>query len=168
MPPFLGWEAKGFRDSLGRFARRSPLMVSRRREAMRDAGRTTVKAMRFAAPKKTGEFARGIVFKTFERPGSTVMKVYATGEHAFLLPLIRYGTDPHPIPKGGSAEMMAKGYPLRFYWEKGPRGPGIYRFWSVNHPGTDPNPFVDETVAEIEPEILEGLRRAAASVARMK
>jgi hypothetical protein len=26
-------------------------------------------------------------------------------------------------------------YPLRFYWDNGPDGPGEYRFMKVNHPG---------------------------------
>jgi hypothetical protein len=42
-----------------------------------------------------------------------------------------YLIEPHVrpiVPRG-------KGYPLRFWWENGPQGPGEYRYMSVNHPG---------------------------------
>ena len=53
------------------------------------------------------------------------------------------GTKPHLIPGGlavsdkrqAAAIQMAKGYPLKFHWERGPRGPGIYHYWAVSHPG---------------------------------
>jgi hypothetical protein len=93
--------------------------------------------------------------------------IYAGGEHGFVLDFLRFGTKPHPIPRGGSAEQLAKGYPLRFYWKQGPGGPGIYYFWSVRHPGTDPNPFIDEAMAEIEDEVQTELMRVAASVAQL-
>jgi hypothetical protein len=60
---------------------------------------------------------------------------------------------------------MAKGYPLRFYWEKGPRGPGVYFYWSVNHPGTDPDPFIDLAIESAWPEMAAELRKVAARVA---
>jgi len=167
MPQVLSYRVKGYRDVLGRFAKRSAVLEARRRDAMRRVGRMVVSRLAKNAPKKTGTFARGITFRTYDRGHATQMKAYATGEHGYLLKWIREGTKPHPIPRGGSAEMMAKGYPLRFYWEKGPAGPGIYRFWSVNHPGTKPNPFIEDTVAAVEQDVIAELRMVAASVARI-
>ena len=66
---------------------------------------------------------------------------------------------------GGSAAQMAKGYPLTFYWEKGPAGKGWYSFWSVQHPGTKPSPFVDEAYREIGPQLKSDLQKVAVRVA---
>lgn len=167
MPGFLHFEAQGFRDVDGRFARRTPLLARRRREAIRNVGRMGTEALRKTAPKRTGQFARDLFFRSYDRGSMTFVKVYAGGEHAFVLDFLRYGTRAHEIPLGGSAAQMAKGYPLRFYWEKGPQGPGVYRFWSVNHPGTQPDPFIDEAMADVEDDMLAELRKVAASVARL-
>lgn len=165
---FIDYDLKGFRDVQGRFARRSDLLVSARRQAMRNVGRRAADALKARAPKRSGKFARGLVYRTYDRGDYGWVRVYSTGEHRHLLKWIVGGTRPHPIPKGGSAEQLAKGYPLRFYWEKGPNGPGIYHFWSVRHPGTKPNPFVEETMAAIGHEILAELRAVSASVVRAK
>jgi len=82
-----------------------------------------------------------------------------------VLPFLIYGTRPHTIPTGGSAAQMAKGYPLTFYWEKGPAGKGWYSFWSVQHPGTKPSPFVDEAYREIGPQLKSDLQKVAVRVA---
>lgn len=46
---------------------------------------------------------------------------------------VHQGSRPHPITPRG------KGYPLRFYWKK---VGGEVRAMRVNHPGTQPNPFL--------------------------
>ena len=167
MAGILGFRAVGYREVTGRFAKRSEVLEDRRRGAMRRAGQIGVQALRRNAPSKTGVFAAGFFARSYDRGYTSTVRIYSGGEHAFLLDWIRFGTKPHKIPRGGSAEQLAKGYPLRFYWEKGPRGPGVYAFWSVNHPGTKPNPFIEEAMAEAEPEILAELRAVAASVARL-
>ena len=113
-----------------------------RRRLLREERRELQKALRDEAPKgKTGKFARSIRAMVYDDPatGMTILEAYVPPDMADLNRWIIGGTRPHRIPRGGSAEQMAKGYPLRFYWENGPNGPGIYYFWSVWHPGTKPN-----------------------------
>jgi len=107
------------------------------------------------APTDTGIFAEGIYAEVGQTTwGDWNSHVGVRGEHAFLLDYIVGGTKPHEIPKGGSAAQLAKGYPLRFYWEKGPNGPGIYYYWSVQHPGTQPNPFHRRAFTRWRPGML--------------
>ena len=62
----------------------------------------------------------------FEALGSLACTV------GFTAPQVTFSNDlmpPHVIrPRG-------RGYPLRFWWENGPDGPGEYRYMKVNHPG---------------------------------
>ncbi len=168
MPGILHYELKGHRDAQGRFARRSEMLVVRQKRAMQRSGKIAVRAYRKHAPRDSGKFAKGFFYRSYDRGYRSFVRVYPGGEHGYLFDWIVEGTAPHPIPKGGSAAQLAKGYPLSFYWEKGPRGPGQYAFWSVNHPGTEPNPFDERALAEAGPKILEELRAVAASVARLR
>lgn len=161
----LELEALGYRDVAGRFAKRTDELQKQRRELGRQAGRVFVQALKKHAPKRTGEFAKHLFYRTYDRGSRLEVRFYAGGPHAFVLPFLTEGTRPHVIPTGGSAAQMAKGYPLRFFWEKGPRGPGIYHYWSVNHPGTKPNPFVDEARKESGEPLRRELQKAAARVA---
>ncbi len=164
----LTFEALGYRDAMGRFAKRTDLLQRERREAGRRSGRRMVGAMRRHAPRKTGAFAAGLFFRTYDYGYETQVRFYAGGAHGYLLHWITDGTGPHVIPKGGSAAQLAKGYPLTFFWEKGPQGPGIYSYWSVHHPGTEANPFVEEAYAEAGPDILADYQRVAVRVARVQ
>jgi len=161
----LTLEALGYREVTGRFARRSQVLETERRALIRNAGRTFTEALARHAPKRTGEFARGLFYRTYDRGYTSEARFYAGGKHAFVLPFLIYGTRPHTIPTGGSAAQMAKGYPLTFYWEKGPAGKGWYSFWSVQHPGTKPSPFVDEAYREIGPQLKSDLQKVAVRVA---
>jgi len=117
------------------------------REVLKRQGREFVKVMREEAPQDTGTFAKGFRYRTRQlKSGEFGMTIFAAGPHAFLMPMIVYGTKAHEIPTGGAAAQKAKGYPLKFFWQKGPNGPGIYRFWRVWHPGTKPNNFVRRTI----------------------
>lgn len=161
----LTFEAMGYRDVEGRFTRRTKKLQEERRSLIRDAGRKVLDALKRHANRDTGLFAEGLFFRTYDRGHQAEARFYAGGEHAFVLPFLIEGTRPHLIPRGGAAEMLAKGYPLRFYWEKGPAGPGIYYFWEVHHPGTKPSPFVDDARAEVEPGLFDDLRQVAIRVA---
>jgi hypothetical protein len=82
------------------------------------------------APKKSGDFANSLQTETFRKG------VSGFGFNFFepqpLGKWIRLGTKPHKIvPKGA-------GYPLAFYWAK---IGGMMYTYSVNHPGTKPNPY---------------------------
>lgn len=161
----LRYQAEGYRDVQGRFSRRTEQLARMQRDLARDEGREMVRALREAAPEKTGKFKEGIHYRTDVRHDGTTVTVYVRGEHAFLLPLLTEGTRPHQIPKGGSAEQMAKGYPLRFYWEKGPKGAGIYHFWSVQHPGFPPQFFVARVIEQRLPHMRRNLQSVARRIA---
>ena len=164
----LKFEAKGFRDTQGRMAKRSDQLADGRRELVRTEGRQMVAALRREAPKKTGAFAKGIRYLTRDQGYIASLTIYSSGEHAFLLPLIVGGTRAHEIPTGGAAAQQAKGYPLSFWWAKGPRGPGMYHFWSVMHPGTAENPFIDRAMQERYPVMKSNLQKMVAAVATME
>lgn len=157
MARLLKLEAIGYRDVLGRFARRTEALQTAKREEMRELGRGMVQALRHYAPKRSGKLAEGFGYRTDERGSSTTVTFFVGGEHAFVLPFLTEGTKPHPIyPRGD--------YPLRFFWERGPRGPGIYYYWSVSHPGTFPDPFVERAVDAMSPQFAYGLARVAKRV----
>ncbi len=153
MARMLRMEFAGYRDAQGRFARRTEELARARRGIVRQEGRALVQALKTFAPKKSGKFAEGIAYRTDERGDSTTLTIYARGEHAFLLPILTGGSRPHIIPRGGSAAQLAKGYPLRFFGQHGPRGPGIYYYWSVRHPGTEPSDFAAKAIESREPQI---------------
>lgn len=168
MATFLSLEAYGYRDALGRIARRTTELETRKREALRALGREMVAELQAEAPRKTGTFAKGLRYRSDAHGTTTTLTFYASGEHAFLLDYIRQGTRKHTIPKGGSAAQMAKGYPLRFYWPKGPRGAGFYHFWSVEHPGTKPNDFVQRALDDKTPTLRAALRKVVQQVVWLK
>lgn len=150
MANLLKFKALGFREARGRFAARDRLLQIEKRNMVRDVSREYVDVLREEAPKDKGIFADGIGFRTDDRDYVTTGTLFVAGPHAFLLDIITKGSRSHIIPKGGAAAQMVKGYPLRFFWENGPRGPDIYRFWSVRHPGTKPNDFVGRAQARLE------------------
>lgn len=165
MAKFLSLEAVGYRDALGRMAARTEALQQEKRETLRRIGRQTVAALQDAAPKRSGDFAKGIGFRTDVRGRETRLTFYVGGPHAFLLDYIRKGTRPHEIPTGGAAAQRAKGYPLRFYWPKGPHGPDIYYYWRVWHPGTKPNDFVQRVLDQQAAAYRYEIARTAQQVA---
>ena len=154
-------EAIGYRDVLGRFARRSQRLVQAQRDMVRRGAQGMLAMLRYFAPKRSGEFAAGLNYRTDETAGGTTATFYAKGKHAYLLPWIVEGTRPHIIPIGGSAAQMAKGYPLHFYWER--IGEWV-SFWSVHHPGTKPNPFIGQAMEVEWPVMKSDLRQTARRV----
>ena len=161
----MRFETQGFRDVQGRFAKRSERLAEMQRDLARKEGRAMVGLLREMAPKKSSKFAQGIHYRTTPFEGGTTVTIYVRGEHAHLLRFLVEGTHAHLIPRGGSAEQMAKGYPLRFYWEKGPRGPGVYYFWSVRHPGFEPKFLVAKAIERRLPEMRKSLQGVARRIA---
>jgi hypothetical protein len=159
----MTFEAAGYRDVQGRYAKRSEQLVQRLREGVRQETRAFVAGLRAEAPKRSGLFGQGMHYRTDVTEHGIKSTIYVKGEHAFLLPFIVKGTKEHVIPKGGSMAQLAKGYPLRFFWESGPRGPDVYYFWSVTHPGTKPDDFPQRVLDERWPEMRKMLRRVARS-----
>lgn len=165
----LKFEEIGYRDALGRFVKRERILATERDKLVTGLGDDLVHILRRRAPRKSGKFAEGIRAYGMRRVWwETELLVGAEGEHGFLLPFIKLGTRPHIIPRGGSAAQLAKGYPLSFYWEKGPRGPGWYHFWSVQHPGTKANPFIHRSLDEWRPSAADALRGLGIRVVNME
>ena len=167
MANLLKFRAIGFRNALGRFATRQRLLQVEKREMVREVSRDYVRILREESPKDTEVYANGIAYRTDDRGNITTGTVYVRGEHAFLTDIILNGSKPHVIPTGGAAAQLAKGYPLRFFWQKGPQGPGVYRFWKVNHPGTRPNDFVGRANARMARPAQERLNRVSSRVANL-
>lgn len=68
---------------------------------------------------------------TFFRTPTEVRGEVISADIGYSAPQAFYSNNlqpPHIIRSRGR-------YPLRFWWENGPDGPGEYRFMSVNHPG---------------------------------
>lgn len=152
--------AFGYRDMLGRFAKRTTALAATRRELAREAGRVMVEQLKIHAPRKTGKFAAGLFYRTYEYGDRSETRFYAGGEHSYVLPFLAEGTAAHPIPRGGTAAQQARGYPLRFFWPRGPHGPGIYRYWHVQHPGTAASPFIGRACATAQPRIAALMARS--------
>ena len=136
-----------FRDFDGRFARADKDLLNDRRDGARDLGRLFVGYAADEAPKRTGDFAKGIKFRTFQRAdslGFTISDPQPLGKW------IRLGTKPHSIrPK-------RPGYPLAFYW---PKIGGMMFTYHVNHPGTKPNAYIDRARARWEPDAQKDIKR---------
>lgn len=161
MGEILKFEVRGYRDVRGRFARRTPELHRARREELRRLARGMAGSLRHYAPGKTGVFREGIGFRTDDRGSQTTATFFVRGEHAFLLNILTGGSIPHLIPRGGSAEQLAKGYPL--HWVD--QATGEHRFaWSVWHPGTFPDPFVERAVDSQSPQFAMFLTRTARQV----
>lgn len=152
-------ELIGYRDVAGRFAQRTQMLHQAKTDMAHEQGQHMRDALRHYAPKVTGLFAEGITHRVTEPDARTIqVAFYATGPHAFVLPFLTQGTRPHDIyPRGP--------WPLRFYWVRGPNGPGIYFYYHVRHPGTMPQEFVDSAVQSQEPQMLQALHRVAERVA---
>ncbi|RJX17540.1 MAG: hypothetical protein C4575_12925 [Desulforudis sp.] len=140
-----------FRDILGRFTKADKGLLEDKREGMRNLGRRWVAIAREEAPLgKTGKFRKSIGYRT-NQSGQTVG--FSTFSAKPLGRWIIEGTPAH-----GIWTRRAFGV-LRFFWEKGFNGPGIYFFRSVTHPGTKPNPFHERATDRWMPEADVELRR---------
>lgn len=168
MPVIVKVTTDRFRDLAGRFASiRDPGAVSHAREHAERAGAILAAAMREEAPsgrpdplgrpKPAGyrKLRDNITVRVLPR-GKTGFSVQIGGPPQVIFVL--QGTRPHKIPRGGSAEMKAKGYTLHFYWFKKRRE---VWFWSVNHPGTQPNRFDLRAARRVGEQVKAEARRGA-------
>ena len=120
-----------FRTIDGRFVKATVELINSMRPRMTKEGFRFKRIAKEETPKKTGELARSIRFRSFKKgEGRLGFRVYAQEP---LMSFVQLGTKPHVIrPK-------RPGYPLRFFW---PRVGKMVHFMSVNHPGTKPNPVM--------------------------
>ena len=110
--------------------------------AMRESvGRLLDDAVKYAQGEAPGDTLKHqITYTKHQTPDGLVGEIWIPYQLKFTFPP---GTKPHLIPGGSKVSslqeaatlQMHKGYPLRFYWEQGPRGPGMYFYWAVQHPG---------------------------------
>lgn len=47
------------------------------------------------------------------------------------MPFIIRDGSARQIPRGGAAAQRRKGFPMRFFWQRGPGGPGFYVAWEI-------------------------------------
>lgn len=117
-------------ELVSRFRMGERIVTEGQRKGMQAQGRRLYGMVQQEAPGRFGDKVR---MSIHYGPDNTRVEI---GVPQPLGGWITKGTRPHVIrPKG-------PGYPLRFFWAKGPKGPGIYHYYSVNHPGTKPNPFI--------------------------
>jgi len=168
-----------FRNVKGAFTKAHQKLLEEKRELMRSEGRRMVELAKAEAPKgKTGKFAAGIRFQTFQAANDVGFKVTTPQ------PLGRYileGTKPHVIrPRNKNA--------LYFYWPVvgmftlvprnsffGPYtgtmvtgGETVFLIGKgyVNHPGTKPNPFMSRAYRRWLPGARTGLNRISRNYVR--
>ncbi len=136
-----------FRDVKGKFAKADDELLRDKRDMMRDLGRVGVRLLKDEAPKKSGESANKIGFRTSQQ-GEVIDLAFTIPPP--LKPFVIEGTKPHEIAARNAGA-------LRFFWPKigmmvmVPKGGGFKTherdgtLWigkgHVNHPGTKANPF---------------------------
>ncbi len=140
-----------FRLLNGRFARAEKDLLESKRGKMRFQGARLVKLLREEAPSRTGAFAAKIRQRAFVQAEAVGFKI---GMPQPLADFITKGTRSHPI-------VARRAKMLRFFWDQGPKGPGIYYFFSVNHPGTKANRFIGRAVRRWKPGARRALRQIA-------
>lgn len=149
-----------FRNVKGAFTKAEQNLLKEKRELMRSEGSRMTELAKEEAPKgKTGKFAAGIRWQSFQAANDVGFKVTTPQ------PLGRWileGTKPHIIRAHGKA--------LKFLWEGGPRSSGeftAYHFYAyVHHPGTKPNPFMSRAYRRWLPGARTGLNRISRNYVR--
>ena len=140
------------KDLQGRYAKADKLLLKLRRDQLRNIGRGIVVIAREEAPRKTGKFAEGISFKTYETSAGGQMELRVTDPQP-LGRWIRMGTRPHVI-------VPVRARALHFFT----RG-GVEVFTRrVHHPGTKPNPYQERTMQRMLPEIEISLAKLGKAV----
>lgn len=103
-----------------------------------------------AAPEDTGE-TKASGFMELERSDDTSIS-YRIGFTTPQATFTNDGTAPHEIRAVNASA-------LRFFWENGPNGAGVYYFQHVNHPGFEGTHWFDD-VADRWDEFLSDAARA--------
>ena len=155
-----------YRDIAGKFVKADEQLLADKRDMARRIGQDWVKKMREEAPKKSGEFAKGIRFRTI-----------VAGEQINMS-----GTIPQPlgefIIEGTKEHVIAarSAGALAFFWPKvgmmtfvpkqggfpthvNANGDLIIGKGFVNHPGTKPNKFNERALAKWKPFAFSELAR---------
>lgn len=135
-----------FRALNGRFNRADKVLLVERRKELKIQAQRFVKLAKEEAPKRTGEFASNIRFRTFQEQTALGFRVSIPDP---LGTFITEGTEPHPI-------VASRGKVLAFV----PKGGSEVVFaHSVNHPGTKPNRFMGRASRRWHPGARKMLAR---------
>ena len=138
-----------FRAVSGKFVRANKELKKERRVALQSIGRRYIPIAQQEAPVKSGKFRKSLRFRTAMQGDNVVLTTSS------LQPLGKWiieGTKRHRI-------VAKRAKVLAFFWLKGPSGPGMYFYRSVNHPGTKPNPYHERAWRRVRPYSHEILRR---------
>ena len=128
-----------FRDMQGRFAKANKGLLESKRTQTRDLGRHLVDLLQQEAPKRSGEFARNIRFRTFVQAAAVGFRVTMPEPLATFISL---GTRAHKIvAKNVRALSFRVGLIGGLVGGFGEMGTKIV-VKSVNHPGTKANKFI--------------------------
>jgi hypothetical protein len=99
--------------------------------------------------KPGGTLQRSIVATPKAQRGVRI--VYAVGPRVDYASFTNEGADEHPI--------VARNAPLLvFPWDRGPRGPGIYAFPRVKHPGQEGTQWFTKAIKEWPDAIRQAAR----------
>ncbi len=141
------------RDVLGRFAKAEGKLLETRKSELIKLAKDLEELAQSEAPKKTGQFAREITTKAFVQGKVLGFNLFSPQPLGLW---IRGGTKPHPIPKVPKTTGA-----LAFFWERGPRGAGMYFFKQVQHPGTKPDDYALRAKNRWLPVARDSLRKMA-------
>ncbi len=133
-----------FRALNGRFTKASKALLNERRKELKAEGRRYVKLAQEEAPRRTGDFASNIRFRTTQQEGNLVLSVSTPDP---LGKWIIEGTKPHPI-------VAKRAKALHFFIG----GAEFFRL-SVQHPGTKPNRFMGRATRRWFPGARKMLNR---------
>lgn len=154
----LEWRP-ALRDRKGRFARAEAALVKAQRDELRIHGRRLVELMQEEAPKRSGEFAKGIRFQTHGGPQGLELEVMVPEPIGTFI--IR-GTIAHPItPRRAKALRWFSGTSIPGFGIEPSGASGAIFAMRVDHPGTDPNRFHGRAVRRWKPGAVPSLRRMA-------
>jgi hypothetical protein len=176
MPFVIEIDYTKLRSYKGRFITAGQWMSKKRHEQIMDIGRRWVELAREYAPKRTGEFARGIRYTTYEQENEVGIRGYIPQP---LGSFIIEGTKPHQIRAKNAGA-------LHFIWEEAdyievivPRVGGrktelmiggglldkdllVIGKGYVQHPGTKPNPFTARALDQVHVEASGMVKNAVA------
>lgn len=126
-------------DMRGRMTKSRQIVIKQITKEMQSYGRVLVAKMKEEAPVREGVLQKSIRFQVKQRNTRGAELVVTAGNKqrpSVVVKTILYGSKPHPI--------VAKKAPyLHFFWEK--KGRWV-KTKSVNHPGTNPNNFMERAL----------------------
>lgn len=129
------------------------------RRMRREIGRKSLAALQAMIPERTGQTRDAAYFRSRDTEMGFEVDLGIASRRYDIFQMLVHGTPHHSIP----------GNPLLvFFWERGPRGPGVYFFRWVDHPGfkpkIDPGRLEDQVEDTGLREMNAGMRRFTSEV----